>query len=121
MPAVNQNFDHWRGDSKHISIPVKDEDGTAIDLTGGSARWWLGKSASATGSGVLVKKSSGAGLTLSQVNGFWTALVVLDPEDTQALRPGSYYHELEIIDADGAVSTVTTGTVNIRPTMITPD
>lgn len=118
MPAVNQDFDHWRGDTKHINIPVRDVDGAAVDLAGGSARWWLGKSPGAVGSGVLVKKSTGEGLTLAQINGVWTAQIVLDPADTQGIKPGAYYHELEVIDADGAVTTATTGMVTIKPTLV---
>ncbi len=118
MPAVEQNVQHWRGDSRRIQIPIREEDGTPVDMAGGSARWWLGKSATAVGDKVVVKKAAGSGLSLSVDDDLWTAEIRLDPADTQALRPGDYYHELEVVDGAGAVSTVTVGTFTINQTMI---
>jgi hypothetical protein len=58
-PAVNQAITHYQGDSLTITIgPVVDESGAAVDLNGATARWWMGKSAKATGTDVYIKKSS---------------------------------------------------------------
>jgi hypothetical protein len=122
MPATDQNVQHWRGDTKVIIVPVKDDTGAFVDLDGGSARWWLGRNAGAAGDKVLVKKASigSGGIVLQLEDGYWRARITIDPADTEGLKPGDYYHELEVIDADGAVSTVTTGTFTIVQTMIPP-
>lgn len=118
MPAVEQNVQHWRGDSLKINIPIRNKDGSPVNMSGGSARWWLGTSASAVGDKVLIKKTAGSGLTLVLEDDVWVAKVAIEPADTQGLKPRDYYHELEVVDGTGAVSTVTVGTFTINQTMI---
>lgn len=118
MPAVEQNVQHWRGDSLKINIPIRNKDGSPVNMSGGSARWWMGKSASSVGDKVFIKKGVGSGLTLTLIDDVWTAQIVIDPADTQGLKPGDNYHELEVVDGAGAVSTVTVGTFSINQTMI---
>jgi hypothetical protein len=120
MPAINQDVTHWVGDTATIRIPVLDAAGASVDLTGASARWWMGKNVAATGDDVYVKKSSGAGLAIEISTEGSTVVITLDPGDTDGKKSGTFYHECEVVDADGNVSTVTIGKFILKPTLI-PD
>ncbi len=124
MPAVNQDITHWRGDSRVITIgPIKDGNGEFVDLTGASARWWMGKNVNATGADIYVQKSDGHGLVIDgDTAGGWSLIITLAPGDTENLtvKLGTFYHEAEVVDGDGDVSTVTTGKFILKPTLI-PD
>lgn len=121
MPAINQDVTHWVGDTATIRIPVLDKDGGAVDLTGASARWWMGKNVSATGDDVYVKKASGTGLSIEVSTAGSAIVVTLAPVDTEGKKSGTFYHECEVVDADGNVSTVTTGKFILKPTLIPDD
>lgn len=58
MPATNQKVTMWVGDDLVITIPVKDNLGAWVDLTGATAKWWMGKTVRATGANVYIEKSS---------------------------------------------------------------
>lgn len=137
MPATAQDITHYAGDSAIITIfPVLDGAGQPVDLTGATARWWMGKSATATGTDVWVKKSSEdtlvneAGATIPQMalslmeTDLWGISIVLIPSDTETTstafhpQPGSWYHECEVEGADGKISTVTLGKYVLKPTVV---
>lgn len=124
MPALNQRIAHWKGDSAVITIPVKDKAGNWVSLSGASARWWMGKSVHAAASQVLIQKSteSFGGLEITNPAGGseWDLVITLDPIDTENIESGTYYHEAEIVDSQGNISTVTTGPFELNPTLI-PD
>jgi hypothetical protein len=53
----------------------------------------------------------------------WRLVVHLKGADTETgvtkiPKPGGYYHEAEIIDADGNIATVTAGTMTIDATIV---
>jgi hypothetical protein len=126
MPAISQDVTHYAGDTLTITIgPVVDENGAPVDLNGASARWWMGKSVSATGADVYLKKAIGAGLVINRIEtDSWELVVSILPADTDqvasGIKAGTYYHEAEVVDADGNVSTVTIGKYVLKPTLI-PD
>ena len=126
MPAINQNIEHYAGDTATITIgPVVDGSGTDVDLSGATARWWMGKSVSATGTDIYLKKSVGSGLAIDRVTtDQWSIVITLLPADTDftasAIKAGTYYHECEVVDAGGNISTVTIGKFVLKPTLI-PD
>lgn len=118
MPATGQTVEMTRGDSHTITIPVRDGDGNAIDLTGATARWWMGKSVTATGTNILIQKATGgSGITITSDSGLFTLNITISPADTEELRAGDWYHEAEVILA-GAVSTVTTGTFTLNADLV---
>lgn len=122
MPAINQDVTHWVGDSATIRIPVLDKDGASVDLTGASARWWMAKSVNATDAAdIYVKKSSGSGLVIENSTAGSAIVITLDPADTEGKAAGTFYHECEVVDASGNVSTVTTGKFVLKPTLIPDD
>jgi hypothetical protein len=122
MPAVGQDIVHYKGDSATITISVQDGAGNFVNLSGATARWWMGKSVSATGADVYIKKAIGSGLEIDQpTTSEWDLVITLDPGDTENLtKVGTFYHEAEVVDADGNVSTVTIGKFTLKPTLI-PD
>ncbi len=100
------------GVDKVMPFSAVDNDGVAVTVTGGSATYEIATSRRATSS--LVSLTSGAGdITLTGT----TVTVTLVPTDTDNLD-GSYYHELEVVDAAGAVLTGFTGTIIVRKNLI---
>jgi len=124
MPATDQSVEIWAGDSFTIRIPILDANGAKVDLASAqSAKWWMGKSAKAIGTDVYLKKALTSGVVLDNETDAWVMVITLNPADTETgvgsnPKPGTYYHEAEIIDADGNISTVTTGQFTIHPTIV---
>jgi hypothetical protein len=114
MPAENQNVALLAGDSLDIVLPVKTLAGADVPLAGATVRWWLGRSRWSVGADIFVKKSIGQGIAIDGA----TATVSLAPADTDTLPAGTYYHEAEVIFADGSVSTVTTGSFILDSTIV---
>jgi hypothetical protein len=113
MALTNQNFKMVAGDTTALNVVLSDSSGDSMNLTGASARWQL----ALTNRGpALISKSIGAGITVTSALG-GALTIVLEPEDTVDLS-GRYYHELEIVDSTGNVSTVTTGFVTIAAALI---
>ena len=116
MTEINQHFDHVKGDSRLVTIPVVDENGDPKNLSDGSARWRLEAANPVT-------KSTAAGtISLVRVNGASGELDALQftivPADTIGLTPAPYKHEAEFIDNLGNVSTVTQGHVRLKDHII---
>lgn len=107
MTAENQSFEIYSGDTKNIIIPVTDVYGEPLSLEGVTATWVLKSSAYVVE--VAITKTIGNGIDIdgSEVT------ISLNPSDTEGFS-GLYYHELEIVDVAGNVSTVTTGNVIIK-------
>lgn len=135
MPAEDQTVTLWAGDTFQIRIPVVDQDGAYPSLSGATAKWWMGKSAKATGADVYLQKSSATdmvcddGETRKEVEieqyetSKWRLVVNLKGADTELgtsaiPKAGTYYHEAEIITADGNRSTVTIGPFVLEQTMV---
>lgn len=110
MTKKNQNFEMYAGDTKDIVITVTNANGAVVNLSGASVRWALKKNVSASQNAY---KTTSSGVTLTSPSaGVFT--VRLSAGDTQGLQ-GRYYHEAEVTDVLGNVSTVTTGYVTIEP------
>lgn len=112
MTKTNQDFTMWSGDDKTLTITVTDANDVVVDLTGASALVWILKR-SKHAAAILVTKGLGAGVTITDAeNGIFT--VDLNPADTAALTQNNYYHEAQITDASGNISTLLIGTANIK-------
>lgn len=101
MTAENQSFEMYSGDTKNIIITMQD------NLDGATVVWVLKKSVYDEKD--VVRKTTGQGINVDRN----TVTIRLEPDDTEGLS-GLYYHETEVTDAFGNVSTVTTGNVNIK-------
>src|SRR5215203_5565647 len=119
MPSEDQTVRMWCGDSQALTITVRDADGGNVDLSGATARWWMGKSATATGTGIYLQKATGgSGITITSNAGLYTLNITIAPADTEDLKPGDWYHEAEVIDSGGNVSTVTVGTFTLERDLV---
>lgn len=99
----NQNFEMFAGDTENVVVTVT-EGGSPINLSGATIRWVMKRAGSVT---PLISKTSPAGITITDTAGgkFTISLMPADTEDQR----GDYYHEAEVTDASGNVSTVMTG------------
>ena len=119
MAATDQNITMTRGDDLTVTIEVLDSTGANLNLSGGTARWWVGKTVNATGTSILIQKATGgSGITITESGGTYTLNVTINPEDTEELRAGDWYHEAEVITSGGSVYTVTTGTFALEADLV---
>jgi hypothetical protein len=109
MAQQNQNFIHYKGNDKVLNFTVSD----VSTVEGCVARWTM----SATqGSTPLITKASNASPATISLSGKVIS-VTIDSEDTDDLSSidaGTYYHECELVDTDGNISTVAEGAVDLR-------
>lgn len=103
---TNQYFSMVAGDSKNLIVSVT-EDGNTVNLDGSTAKWVLKKKKDSPENEVYKDISSGISVGGNQLT------IRLDPEDTETLY-GGFYHECELTDAIGNVSTIMSGTVTIN-------
>lgn len=111
MTSKNQNIDdHTSGDTLIIEVEVSNTDGTAKDITSASIEWVLAKRRG--GTAVISKSAAGGGISITDaVAGLFE--VTIDPADTDSLA-GLYFHEAEVTDSAGNISTVLEGHVFIN-------
>ncbi len=127
MPAINQDITHYAGDNATISIgPIKDENGVPVDLGGATARWWMAKAVTSTvPSEIFLKKEANPDIVVTRLDtDNWIVVIKIYKGDTDTphsgIKPATYYHECEVVDADSNVSTVCVGKFILKPTVI-PD
>ncbi|TIM16278.1 MAG: hypothetical protein E5Y67_03540 [Mesorhizobium sp.] len=118
MTTQRTDFVMYQGDSKVLSVTVADEDGQVVSVDGMTIRWQA--SPVITGgfdTTATLKKDNDAlgGITTVTEEGVFE--VEIEPEDTESLS-GLYYHEAELTDGTGHVSTVLTGRMTIKPVLI---
>ncbi|MBN9444397.1 hypothetical protein [Bosea sp. (in: a-proteobacteria)] len=114
MPAENQILDCRAGDSVSFYFDVRDQAGALVPLDGSDVLWWCGRSQSAKGDDVLIKKQVGSGLSISGSR----VTVAIDPSDTQDVTAGVYYHEAKVFFADGVVKMVLCGPLRLKSTIV---
>jgi hypothetical protein len=114
MSLAPQNVSMTAGDSVTLVVTVTRADGSIVDLTGAqSLRWVL---AAAPTQPTLASKSIGFGIAVTNPPAGVMQVSIL-PADTDGLA-GSYYHEAQLIDLNGNVSTILQGTVAISPHLL---
>lgn len=104
MTALNQNFSMYSGDTKVLIIPVTKPDNSGVDLSGASVKW---VAQGEDGTTNVISKQTPVIIT----NGNEIQIKLL-PIDTRDLV-GMYYHECEITDQSGNVSTIFTGYITV--------
>ena len=121
-PAVDQTYEIWQGNYDVMRIAVTDGDGGNVNLSSATARWWMGRSAKATGDDIYLQKATGgSGIQITNDAGLYYLEITLEPDDTNELtRTGRFYHEAEVILSGGEVVTVMTGDFVLHPTIIEP-
>ena len=97
MPTI------YKGDDETLAFTVEDEAGAAVDITATTIKYAIARSPAHEPA--LTKTTSDATLTIVDgSNGRFD--VELTASDTSSLAPRQYYHEVEIEDDNGTVSTV---------------
>lgn len=115
MTSEDQNFEMYAGESKVITVTVKDAAGALVDI-GGASIEWIAKRSEDDAVGLITKTTAaGGGITiLDQTTHKGEFTITLVPADTQSLGGASYYHEAEVTDIATDVSTVMRGIVTIK-------
>lgn len=101
---VGESWTYYSGDTLLIEVSVEKDDGSAKDLTDASVEYGI---SSKPGSETLVSKTTPDGVTITDA-GNGEIEIQIDPADTEEMD-GSYYHECEVTDGSGEVSTIFTG------------
>lgn len=107
MTMTNQNFSMYSGNTKNILVSVTSDGGASVTLDGSSVKWTLKEHD--VSEAFLLQKTNGSGVSF--VGG--QIKIALSPADTSALE-GTYYHECELTDAIGNVSTIFEGYITIK-------
>ena len=114
--APEFSFEMHQGDTKRLSVAVKDPDGNAVSLVGAqSIKWWVARKVTSTTR--LLQKTVGTGITVTNAAG-GLLTIAIDPADTVSVS-GDYYHELEVIDSAGDIGTVLRGTMTVVRALVT--
>lgn len=114
------SFEMFAGDTMRMNFAITDAStGNELDLFGSTVRWQMSRAKTVGFSSTpILSKTEGDGLEIVDAFG-GLILVRLAPEDTEG-RSGVFYHEVELIDADGDVSTAYSGTFTIKKALIKP-
>lgn len=115
MASLNQDFVLWEGESKTIIFDVVDENGVPLPVNlGSTVKWIMQKSATDINGRIL--KSTTDGITLStNAEGGLRISVFLEPQDTASKSPGTYYHEVRVIDTALNETVAAIGKVTLKP------
>ena len=112
--ALGNSFDLTinQGATFELTVTWKDSAGTAINLTGYSARMQVRETYSSSTS--IVSLTSGAGITLGGAAG--TIAIVVSATTTAALTaPFSGVYDLELVSAGGVVTRLLQGAATVSP------
>lgn len=90
-----------RGDSRTITIPITNPDGTAKNLTGCTVYFTVNatKEPVSDASAVIAKSTTSFASPTTGI-----ATISLTNADTQNITPGSYYYDVQLKDASGNIS-----------------
>lgn len=118
MTATNQNLSVYIGDYVEIEVPVRDEDFNPVKLEEVKARYKI--SSDPTNEPLIIKNNEpGGALFALTERDTLTLLVRIYPEDFNNInRPGTYYHEAEVMDECDRPFTVMTGRIKLLDTLI---
>jgi hypothetical protein len=112
--ALGNSFDLTinQGATFELTITWKDSAGTAINLTGYSARMQVRETYSSTSS--VVSLTNGSGITLGGSAG--TIAIVISATTTAGLTaPFSGVYDLELVSAAGVVTRLLQGAATVTP------
>ena len=102
------------GDTVQLNMAISDVNGDPVDIAGMLVQWAMGRSAQGP---KLLANVTGAGIAITDSSNGLIA-VTLVPADTIGLTPANYYHEFELTDGSGNISTVARGSLQLQPGLI---
>lgn len=115
MTARNQNFEMHKGDTRTVTVTVTDDDDQAVNLTGATVKWAVANTP--TSATLISKQTGGSGISITNATG-GVFVITLVPADTSSLSARTYYHEAQVTDAAGVVSTVLIGKLKLIEDLI---
>ena len=105
----------FQGDDETIAFETTDDSGDPIELSGVGITWALATSRRADEP--TLEATRDAGITvIDAATGRFD--VELDSSETATLASRSYYHEVELVDDEGDVTTVFSGFLSVKPTVV---
>lgn len=111
MPAGKQNITVERGATFSLVVTWRDSNGTAINITGYTARMQCRRSVEADET--LFSLTDSAGLALGGAAG--TITITLTAAQTAAIDATSGVYDLELVSAGGVVTRLVEGSVTFSP------
>ncbi|QQP93559.1 hypothetical protein IGS68_33605 (plasmid) [Skermanella sp. TT6] len=112
-----RNFSATAGDTMPVFVIITDQAGAAMNLTGVTAIWQASQGTPARFSPTpVLTKTTDAGITITNAAA-GELQIDLEPADTVSLS-GDFYHELQLTDASGAVTTPLKGVMHIRKQLV---
>lgn len=104
---ASTRIERYRGDSHNEVFTVTDASGTAVNLTGATARFTVKTAITdAQDDAILALSSEGASPAITLGGAAGTVTVAFDPDDMAEIDPDCYAYDLEITLTDGTVYTV---------------
>lgn len=115
MTRVAQDVDMIAGDTLNLNVTIYDGvTGANKSIANATIKWVLYDEATDT---AALNKTLASGITIT--NGLLgQCTIALLPANTVSLAPGVYYHEVEVTDEAGNVSTVLTGHITINASRV---
>jgi len=106
FPAT-YNFSYYRGDTNEFVIRPKNSDGSAFDLDGYDADFFIATARGAATSVVQYEASA----VVDDVNNLVTCKIL--PGVGEQLAPGTYVYDVQIDSGAALVFTLLTGTISV--------
>lgn len=115
MATTNQNATVYRGGSYTITVPITDEDGAPLNVTGIDLFYRVARQAGSTAAEVELSRVTTPAITSSWVASpaASSVSIPLKTADTEDLSDGSYYHELFMVQS-GERHVLMTGTLTVE-------
>ena len=115
MTRVAQDVDMIAGDTLNLNVTIYDAiTGANKSIANSAIKWVLYDESTDT---AALNKTLASGISIT--NGLMgQCTIALTPANTVSLTPGVYYHEVEVTDETGNVSTVLTGHITINPSRV---
>lgn len=105
-----------RGDNETYDLTVVLPDGDPVNLTDATLWFTVKKNKAEPDAAALITKTTeaNAGITLAnQSTDPGEAAIVVLPEDTAKLVPGTYYFDVQMKSAIGTITTLANGSIDI--------
>jgi hypothetical protein len=102
----------YSGDTKLITVNISDDNFEDLDITGATLKWVVKRNIRSSTNNILKTTDDGI-IVFDQQEQRGRIQIKILPADTEKLS-GDFYHEIELTDVQGNVSTVMTGTITIE-------
>ena len=106
---TSSNLEMYRGDDKTFNVTFTDADGNAINLTGATVFLTVKKKQTDPDTAAIIAKKV---TSHSQATAGITAVTVTHTDSNVAV--GSYYYDIQLVDSNTTVTTITTGAFTIK-------